>query len=296
MKRRRYRGKNENTIRKQMVWLAAALASVCILIMMSLTICQVAKLHVKGKKAKKAAQQKEVTATPLVTVTPTETPSVTPIPTSNPENRIYSYLQGPKSWNRRLDWSGEWGETALDGGYFGGFGCGLCCLANIYSSETPYQCSPLDMYGYVKKHTGYSGGMAIEWGYMRRTLSSLGFECEVVKKPSDYKKFVSDIRKCESCIALISSQDSTVYWKNTPGHYVTLFQYDEKTQTVFLADSGDPDHNRQRISLKKIYRSLKSASNWQYLVVGEYHVKKDHWKQKETEGSWVKPEYLLKPS
>lgn len=215
-----------------------------------------------------------------------------PEPTDNPEGAVYTYLQGPKSWSRRIDWSGEWGDQYMDGGYFGGFGCGLCCLANVYSTQSKYQCSPADMYRFAKKSTYYSGGMAIEWGYMRRTLSSLGFSCEAKKKPSDYETFEKSVRKAECCIVLVSSGDSQVYWKNTPGHYVTIFLYDEDKEKVFLADSGDPEHNRQWISLKKIYRSLKTASNWQYIWIGQYDAAKDTWKHKKASGNWVRPEYL----
>lgn len=55
-------------------------------------------------------------------------PDVTekPVQTARPEKDIYTFLQGPKSWGKRLKWSGEWGENFYDGGSFGGFGCGLC--------------------------------------------------------------------------------------------------------------------------------------------------------------------------
>lgn len=206
--------------------------------------------------------------------------------------QIYTYLQGPKSWNQGIDWSGEWGESYMDGGSFGGFGCGLCCMANIYSSLTPYQCSPVDMYRYAKKHTGYGGGMAIDWGYIRRGLTSLGLHCHVERKQETYHEFRENIRKSKCAIVLVSSANSTVHWKNTPGHYVTIFEFQEKTEKVFLADSGDPDHNRRWIHLKKVYRSLKTASNWQYLVISGYDKQKDHWHHKKANGTWNRPSYL----
>lgn len=216
-------------------------------------------------------------------------------PTRKPVDKtlqIYTYLQGPKSWNQGIDWSGEWGESYMDGGSFGGFGCGLCCMANIYSSLTPYQCSPVDMYRYAKKHTGYGGGMAIDWGYIRRGLTSLGLHCHVERKQETYHEFRENIRKSKCAIVLVSSANSTVHWKNTPGHYVTIFEFQEKTEKVFLADSGDPDHNRRWIHLKKVYRSLKTASNWQYLVVSGYDKQKDHWHHKKADGTWNRPSYL----
>lgn len=218
----------------------------------------------------------------------TEKPKETPVPVMQPEEDIYSFLQGPKSWSRRLVWSGEWGESIYQGGSFGGFGCGLCCIANVYSSLTRYECTPVEAYRYARRHTDYAGGGAIAWGYMRRSLSGLGFECEVRKKPAAYEAFQQDIRKSKAAIVLVSSADSECYWKNTPGHYVTVFLYQEKEDKVFLADSGDPEHNRSWISLKKIYKSLKTASDWQYLVVKEYDGGRDNWKHKKAEGNWIR--------
>lgn len=211
---------------------------------------------------------------------------VTPPPEDT--DTIYSYLQGPKSWRKKIPWSGEWGVSFYDGGSFGGFGCGLCCIANIYSSLTKYQCTPVDAYHYAKKHTGYMGGGAIDWGYMRQSLNEMGFNCHVEKKPETYREFQEDIKNSQAAVVLVSSNNSKCYWKDTPGHYVTIFLYNEKKDQVFLADSGDPDHNRQWISLKKIYKSLKTSSSWQYLMVQEYNQKEDQWRHKEAKGNWIK--------
>lgn len=210
------------------------------------------------------------------------------------EEDIYTFLQGPKSWGERRVWSGEWGESFYDGGSFGGFGCGLCCIANLYSSLTEYQCTPVDAYRYAKKTTEYAGGGAIGWGYLRLSLSSMGFQCEVKKKPQTYKSFQQEMAGCMGAVVLVSSWDSECYWKDTPGHYVTIFLYDEQTDKVFLADSGDPEHNRQWVSLRKIYKSLKTESEWQYLPVTGYGSKEDQWKHKKAEGNWVKPESTSK--
>lgn len=257
-----------------------------------------------GWKRRKLFQEKKQMAdmtapavSPIETRTPepTEPAESTPKPvikTVDKTKSIYTFLQGPRSWNRGIDWSGEWGESYMDGGSFGGFGCGLCCMANIYSSLTEYQCSPIDMYQYAKKHTGYGGGMAIDWGYIRRGLTSLGFRCHVERKQETYREFREAVKRSKCAIVLVSSANSTVHWKNTPGHYVTIFEFDEKNDKVFLADSGDPDHNRQWIHLKKVYRSLKTASNWQYLVVRGYDRNKDTWRHKKTSGQWNRPSYL----
>lgn len=250
-----------------------------------------------SKEKERKAQVSERTFGPAEKKRPEteKTAEPTTEPTRKPVDKtlqIYTYLQGPKSWNQGIDWSGEWGESYMDGGSFGGFGCGLCCMANIYSSLTPYQCSPVDMYRYTKKHTGYGGGMAIDWGYIRRGLTSLGLHCHVERKQETYHEFRENIRKSKCAIVLVSSANSTVHWKNTPGHYVTIFEFQEKTDKVFLADSGDPDHNRRWIHLKKVYRSLKTASNWQYLVVSGYDKQKDHWHHKKANGTWNRPSYL----
>ena len=238
----------------------------------------------------------ETTKVPNKTAEPMESPTPSMKPTEKPDEtkKLYTYLQGPKSWKRGIDWSGEWGEQYMDGGSFGGFGCGMCCMANVYSSLTEYQCSPVDMYRFAKKHTGYGGGMAIDWGYMRRSLTRLGFQCHVEHKQETYRQFRQNISDAKCAIVLVSSSNSTVHWKNTPGHYVTIFAYDKKHDRVFLADSGDPDHNRKWISLKKIYRSLKTASNWQYLLVEGYQKSKDIWKHKTASGVWNRPAYLQK--
>lgn len=279
----------ENDTPAQMVWFATGIAAVCILMILAVTVCQVGRMK---KSLLETSIESPDSGETVQEVPMTAMPESTPKSKKRPERKVYTYLQGPKSWQQRIDWSGEWGEAYLDGGYFGAFGCGLCCMANIYSSQTPYQCSPLDMYKYAKQNSAYGGGMAIEWGYMRRILSSLGFDCEVKEKPDSYKEFADMVGRARCCIVLVSSNDSTVYWQNTPGHYVTLFLYDEKKGTVFLADSGDPKHNRRKVSLKKIYRSLKTNSNWQYLPVGQYHKRKDTWRNKGTGGEWVVPNYV----
>jgi hypothetical protein len=217
-------------------------------------------------------------------------PSPSPTVTADPTENIATFLQGPKSWAARRVWSGEWGEAYYDGGSFGGFGCGLCCMANLYTSLTPYECSPLDMYRYARKKSGYEGGGAIDWGYIRKTLAAAGISGDVGRKPSDYETFQKKVKEAEAVIVVVSSQNSTCYWKNTPGHYVTLFMYNEENDKIFLADSGDPEHNRQWVSLKKIYRSLKIANTWQFFAVSGYDKEKDTWKHTGFGGTVVLPD------
>lgn len=238
------------------------------------------------------SESKQTSTETVVTATPTATPTVTPEPTVTPDptEEIASFLQGPKSWKERRNWSGEWGESYYDGGSFGGFGCGLCCMANVYCSLTDYRCSPVDMYRYAKKKTEYGGGGAIDWGYMKGALESAGMLCDVWRKPSKYTTFQDRIKSAKAAIVVVSSNDSQCYWKDTPGHYVTLFLYDEKKDQVFLADSGDPEHNRQWVKLSKIYKSLKTSNPWQMLLITDYNEKKDTWKHKNMSGKCVLPE------
>ena len=115
----------------------------------------------------------------------------------------------------------------------------------------------------------------------------MGFDCRVHKKPKSYGKFQKRMKESQGAIVLVSSNDSDCYWKNTPGHYVTLFLYEEESDKVFLADSGDPKHNRHWVPLKKIYDSLKTASAWQYLTVDSYTESLDNWKHKKAKGNWI---------
>lgn len=239
-------------------------------------------------KTKKTSTEPVMSASPVPTATATAT--VVPTPTPDPTEKIASFLQGPKSWKEGRYWSGEWGVEFYDGGSFGGFGCGLCCMANIYCSLTDYRCSPLDIYSYAKKKTEYGGGGAIDWGYMKETLACAGLTSDVWRKPGKYSVFQKMVKQSKACIVVVSSDDSECYWKDTPGHYVTLFLYDEKTDRVFLADSGNPKHNRQWVKLKKVYKSLKKSNKWQYLTVSAYDANKDQWKHNKIGGACVLPD------
>lgn len=205
---------------------------------------------------------------------------------------VYTFLQGPKSWKRKIDWSGKWGNTMMDGGSFGGFGCGLCCIANIYSTFSPYEASPIDAYKFAKKQDGYYGGSAIDWGPLLKTIHKAGFPAHLRKKPKTYNEFKQRVQAAKCCIMLVSSNNDSSYWKNTPGHYVTTFLYNEEDETIFLGDSGDPKHNRQRVSLKKIYKALKTISAYQFLTVGSYDEQRDTFKNTKTTGKFVRPEYI----
>lgn len=206
------------------------------------------------------------------------------------EQESYTYFQGPWAWKNRLPWSGRWGKEYYDGASFGNFGCGLVCMANIYSTLTEYEASPSDMYQYAKKTTEYGGGGAIDWPYMKQAMESFGMECRLEKKPESYKEFRESVAEGKCAIALIWSYECNSYWQNNDGHYVTLYGYDAETEEVFLGDSGDPDHNRHWVSLDKIYASLKSVNRWQLLNVLSYDSQKCEWKNVRAGNKWVRPE------
>lgn len=237
--------------------------------------------------------QQPMVAQAQETMAPTpEQPSPEPTPeaTQDPTQDIYSFLQGPRSWSEKRPWSGSWAHKMLGGRSFGGFGCGFCCMANIYDSLTPYKASPVQTYTFARKNTYYGGGQALSWGYMRQSLSKMGFDCQAQRKPKSYAKFRRQIRKAQCATVLVSSANSRRYWKNTAGHYVSIFLYDEDTQKVFLADSGDPDHNRSWVSLRVIYDSLKTSSDWQYLLISDYDQSRDTFRHKKASGNWIRPD------
>lgn len=263
-----------------------------LLLFFVVVVAAVVKYSAVPDKPSKSMAGSEPKATALHS-TSQETVSPSPAvqsPTPAPEDSVYTFLQGPKSWKRRLTWSGKWGKTMYDGSSFGAFGCGFCCMANIYCTQTEHRASPVDVYQYSKKHTEYGGGGAIAWEYMRSIMRRLGFQAELMTKPKSYETFQKQMTENETAIVLVSSNNSTCYWKDTPGHYVTIFLYDAQKDKVFLADSGDPEHNRHWISLKKIYRSLKTESDYQFMTVGDYQESSDQWKHKSAKGTWVKPE------
>lgn len=210
------------------------------------------------------------------------------------EEDIYTFLQGPRSWGEGLAWSGEWCTFSVEGNPFGGFGCGLCCLANVYNTLSPYEVSPLDTYEYAKTVTDYTPtgeAGAIDWEYMQGTLESCGFTGDLYCKPDSYEEFKEQIQETETAIVLISSNDDDTYWQDTPGHYLNIWLYQEDDETVFLSEPGNPDNNRQRIPLRYVYDALKTASRYQYLTVDGYSEDQNQWKADGINESWNRPVY-----
>ena len=213
------------------------------------------------------------------------------------ETDIYTFLQGPKAWASKTDWSGTWNSVVLADQEFSVFGCGLCDLANIYSTLTPFDCSPLDMYYYAQEASGYrpvSGYGAIDWPYLKQTLAATGIRSRLRKKDKSYEKFREKIASSITAIVLVCSYDDDTYWHDVEGHYVNIWLYNEEDDTVFLADSGNPDHNRQRIPLRDIYDALKSSSRYQYLIVTDVDEDANTWGHDGIDIRWRKPKYYKK--
>ncbi len=224
----------------------------------------------------------------------TESEQETEEPLKARTQSIYTFSQGPVAWESKTPYSGEWCEFEMEGGRFSVFGCGLCALANIYSSLTPYECSPVDMYYYAMKASDYSpswGYGAIDWPFMGQTLRSLGFKVSFHKKNRSYEAFRAAYRSGLTAIVLVCSDDDDTYWQDTPGHYVNPWLYDEKTDQIFLGDSGSPKHNRHWVPLRYLYDALAHDSSYQYMLVHSYDESKNTWKYSGITEKFTKPWY-----
>ncbi len=245
-----------------------------------------------------AATETVHSAQPQTEAEMTESEAVTEAETEDPdlirENSIYTFMQGPVAWNSKVPWSGEWCEFELEGGTFSVFGCGLCVLANIYGTLTPYECSPVDMYRYAMKASDYSpswGYGAIDWPYLEQTLRTLGFRVSSYRKNRSYEAFRRMYRNSMAAIVLVSSESDDTYWQDTPGHYVNPWLYDEETDQIFLGDSGNPKHNRSWVPLRYLYDAMAHDSSYQYLLVHSYDDSRNQWKYSGITEKWTVPSY-----
>ncbi len=208
------------------------------------------------------------------------------------ENEVYSFLQGPRSWEEGIAWSGEWCAFGVEGNSFGGFGCGLCCMANIYNTLSPYEVSPWDMCEYAMSVTNYAPNWesgAIGWKHMQEVLRFCGVSSYLFHKPASYEEFQKQMEVMKSAVVLVSSKEDDSYWKDTPGHYVNIWMYQKEDDTVFLAEPGSPENNRSRIPLRYVYDALKTASSFQYLAVDEYQEDNNQWKADGIDEVWNSP-------
>lgn len=207
------------------------------------------------------------------------------------EEEVYAFLQGPRSYERKQSGAGDWALEIINGNSFAGFGCGACCMANIYSTLSPYECSPLEMCYFAMEHTGYQPTRkvgAIGWGDLKYGLRAAGIDCELEYKTDTYEAFQEMMADAKSMVALVSSDEDDTFWKDTHGHYVNIWLYDDEDDTVFLAEPGDPNNNRSRIPLRYIYDALKTSSTYQFLAVAGYTEENDVWKHNGIGGTWYR--------
>ena len=208
------------------------------------------------------------------------------------ESSIYSFLQGPVAWKSKADWSGQWYKLEFGSRKFGSFGCGFCCMANIYSTLSPYECSPVDIFHRATEVTEYypcAESGAISWEAIHTTLESCGIENQLRNKPGSYERFQKQMMKNPSMLVLICSANDATFWENTGGHYVNIWAYNEETDDVFLAEPGDPQKNRVRVPLRYVYDALKTSSDYQYLIVQQYQEENNSWKHNGIDIKWRKP-------
>lgn len=255
-------------MKRQRKWIV--LLAVCI----GLSGCRTTKKAVKQQPAKSAVEEKQETAME--------------VEEEKPEDEVYSYLQGIKSYEKGEEWAGPWCYEEAGNQQFSQFGCGLCSLANIYSTLGKEICTPLEIYERAQEVTPYypqGGAGAIGWDCIRITLQKSGFTCQLGRKPEDYASFQELAEAGECLMVLISSENDDSYWKEVPGHYVTLWLYNEETDKVFLADSSGPSRNRKWIPLRYVYDALKTSSPQQYLLVEGYDAAADGWDLRDGEGT-----------
>lgn len=209
---------------------------------------------------------------------------------SEEEPVIYTFLQGQKSYEQEILWSGAWCDYEEGGKVFGHFGCSLCCMANIYDTMSPYQCSPLDFLTFTKEATSYDpsgGSAALGWMEMRLAMESAGIACELYNKDDSFDIFAQMIKDNRTAIVLVCSSNDDTIWKNESGHYVNIWDYDEETGEVFLADPASPSRNRTQVSLQHIYDALKTTSSYQYLLVTAYDESADSFRKNGIDEDWI---------
>ena len=189
---------------------------------------------------------------------------------------IYSYVQVPADYYEDEIWTGDWSEIEAGGQTLTWFGCGLCCLTNTYdtlvasSSETGVV-TPATIYLWAKERASYnpeSGTGALSWQQLKKMCQSFGLSAKIMKKTGDYSAFQRAVSQNDTTIALVCKDNDDKLWPYTNGHYISLWEYDEDTDTVFVTDSSGA-HNRERVALEDIYRALKTSSKAQYLSINK---------------------------
>lgn len=185
------------------------------------------------------------------------------------ENKIYSYVQVPEEYCHDSKWTGDWIEIESGGQKFFYFGCGVCCLSNVCSTFYGVALTPDIMFERARKHTDYdpdSGRGALSWKQLRTIYERYGCVTETKRKPDDYADFREDVKNSDTTMVLVCKYNDDKLWFYTLGHYVNLWNYDPKDDTVFVTDSSGL-FNRQRVKLRDVYNALKTSSDAQYMCI-----------------------------
>lgn len=181
---------------------------------------------------------------------------------------MYSFVQTTWKYYPDPRWTGPWSCIEAGGQKFFYFGCGICSLTNVYDTLTGDVVSPSDMYQWCRDYTDYnpdSGKGALSWGQLSEMCRKLELDASIHKKPPSYEQFCEDAASHEAVLVLVCKYNDTTLWSQTEGHYVTLWDYDAPSGTVFVADSSGL-HNRHRVSLLNVYNALKTSSQYQYML------------------------------
>lgn len=134
---------------------------------------------------------------------------------SKEEEKIYSYTQIPPQDSSKKKWAGEWYALEEGGKPFAHFGCGICCISNIYSTFTQRSVDPGRMLHIAKYYTSYnpSGKYgAIDWSQMKTLCNKLGMDAEYKRKPADYTKFQEDVANADATVVLVCKDDDPGLW------------------------------------------------------------------------------------
>ena len=187
---------------------------------------------------------------------------------SDAEKLIYSYVQVPEGYYDVEEWIGDWTHLEAGGQEFFYFGCGICCLSNMYSTFYQTPVTPDVMFELTKANTDYypdSGKGAVSWTQLKQMCVLFEIPSEVKQKPYDYSAFQYDVMTADTTMVLVCKDNDDKLWYYTKGHYVNLWEYDPVTDTVFVTDASGM-FNRARVNLRDIYNALKTASDAQYMV------------------------------
>jgi len=185
------------------------------------------------------------------------------------EEKIYSYVQVPPQDTGKKKWAGDWYAIEMGGKPFAHFGCGTCCVSNIYSTFIQRPVDPGKMLGVATRYTSYdpvNKAGAISWDDMRKLCIKLGMSATLHEKDAAYGDFQKTVGKSSATVVLVCKDNDPGLWFYTNGHYVTLWEYDPEDDSVFVTDSSGL-FNRDRVFLRDVYDALKTASRYQYMCV-----------------------------